>query len=109
MNNNKIFIATVAAVLLAGVQQAFAQYPGGGTDLVTEETLQKCKELNIPRTQCDERAVLAAERRHATGGGSGTPFLATEAGEMAVTLGVLGAVFGGVSAGFFIKGRRVTA
>jgi hypothetical protein len=107
--NNKIFIATVAAVLLAGVQQASAQYPGGGAGQVTEETLQKCKDLGIPSTQCDERAVLAAERGRVTGGGSGTPFLATETGGMVATLGVLGAIFGGISAGFFIKGRRATA
>ena len=107
--NNKIFIATVAAVLLAGAQQAFAQYPGSGSGQVSEETLQKCKDLGIPSTQCDERAVLAAERKQITGGGSGTGFLATDTGEMAVTLGVLGAIFGGISAGFFIKGRRLIA
>jgi hypothetical protein len=107
--NNKIFIATVAAVLLAGVQQAFAQYPGSGSGQVSEETLQKCVDLGIPSTQCDERAVLPAERKNIAGGGSGTPMIAPEAGQMAVTLGVLGAIFGGISAGFFIKGRRVTA
>lgn len=106
---NTIFIATVAAVLLAGVQQAFAQYPGGGAGQVSEETLQKCKDLGIPRTQCDERAVLAAERKNIAGEGSGTPMIATETGGMVATLGVLGAIFGGISAGFFIKGRRATA
>jgi hypothetical protein len=105
----QLVIMTIAAGILAvmSVQQSYAQYGDGGTE-VTAETLQKCERLNIPRTQCNEYTVLQAERIEIakTGEGSGTSMLATETGQMVVLIGVLGAIFGGVAGAFYAMGRK---
>jgi hypothetical protein len=104
-----IVMAVLAGLLFfmaASVQQSFAQY-GGPTGKVTEETLAKCKEFHIEKAQCSESSVLLAERlKLQDKGGSGTAMIALESGQMAIFIGVLGAVFGGVSAAFFIRGRQ---
>src|ERR1051325_2726798 len=102
-------VVAIAAGLLAvlSAQQSFAQYVDPGTTATTgisEETLQKCKELGIDRIQCSESSVLLKERLLLVGeGGSGTGFLARESGQMVALIGVLGAIFGGVAAAFFLK------
>jgi hypothetical protein len=105
----QLFIMAIAAGALALFPiQALAQYPSGGVGGITEETLQRCEELGIPKAQCSEATVLQAERVIQAQGreGSGTPMFATETGQMAVFIGVLAAVFGGVAGAFFMMGRR---
>jgi hypothetical protein len=107
----QLFIMAIAAGALALFPiQALAQYPSGGVGGITEETLQRCGELNIPRAQCSEATVLQAERivkaQESGEKGSGTAMLATETGQMIVFVGVLAAVFGGVAGAFFMMGRR---
>jgi hypothetical protein len=120
---NKPIIAAMAvlavffsapAVLVPVVQNVHAQggYGGGGGDIVTQETLDKCEEYDIPRAQCTEHQVIAkerliyAERNPQTG--SGTSMLSTTEGQTWVFIGVLAAIFGGVAAAFFFKGRGST-
>ncbi|AFU60166.1 hypothetical protein Ngar_c32500 [Candidatus Nitrososphaera gargensis Ga9.2] len=90
---------------------ASAQYGGSGAagGQVTQEQLARCEELGIERSQCTDVNILARERLTAAqenpSSGSGTPMLSTETGQMAVFIGILGAIFGGVAAIFFFKGR----
>ena len=98
-------------VLAAPAQQAHAQYGVGGstTGAPSEEQLQKCEEYEIPRSECTENTILAKERlihaRQNPGLGSGTSFISTSENETWLFVGVLGAIFGGVAAAFFAKGR----
>lgn len=110
-------MAALAAVVVAtsgqAQQQAHAQYGVGGnpTAGASEEQLARCEELGIERSQCNEHTILAKERtryaKETTYGneaeGSGTALF--EGNETWVYIGVLGAVFGGVAAAFFVRGR----
>jgi len=106
-------VAVILAGLLAvSAGAANAQiYGGGGAQggQVTEEQLAQCEQLGIERSQCNDVNILAKERltnaQANPSTGSGTPMLSTTAGQMAVFIGVLGAIFGGVAAAFFFKGR----
>lgn len=108
----KPIVAILAGLLLftvASAQQSYAQY-GTGPTKVTEETIAKCKEFGIEKAQCSESSVLLAERLQLQDkGGSGTAMLALGSGQMIMFIGVLGAIFGGVSAAFFIRGRQASA
>lgn len=100
-------VAGLVAVLSAE-QQSYAQYGGQipvGTVGISEETLQKCEDLDIDRTQCTEALVLQKERlKLIEEGGSGTGFI-LEAGQMFTVIGILGAIFGGIAGAFFLMGR----
>ena len=111
---NKPIIAALAALALlsSGVGTVYAQYGGaqsGSIGTASPEQLQRCEQLGIPRENCNDVTILAKERltnaqaNPATG--SGTPMLSTETGQMAVFIGVLAAIFGGVAAAFFLRGR----
>ncbi|HEX6253882.1 MAG TPA: hypothetical protein VFZ55_06655 [Nitrososphaera sp.] len=110
---NKPMIAALAAmaVLTSTMSVAYAQYGGGGASLGTAspEQLQECEQLGIPRETCSDVNILAKKRLTAAqenpATGSGTPMLSTESGQMTVFIGVLAAIFGGVAAAFFLKGR----
>lgn len=100
--------ALFAAVGIGYVPLAFGQYPGGtGGEPLTQEMLDKCEQYGI--VPCTQNGILAKERligaQNNPSTGSGTPMLSTETGQMAVFIGVLGAIFGGVAAAFFFKGR----
>ncbi|HXV46684.1 MAG TPA: hypothetical protein VD736_08435 [Nitrososphaera sp.] len=101
-------VATVFTAVGAGsTPQAFAQYFGGDSGNLSEEQLAFCEQYNI--NPCTQNNILAKERllgaQANPSTGSGTSMIATEAGTLAVFIGVLGAIFGGVAAAFFIKGR----
>lgn len=106
-------IAALAAmaVLTSTMSVAYAQYGGGGASVGTAspEQLQECEQLGIPRETCSDVNILAKKRLTAAqenpATGSGTPMLSTESGQMTVFIGVLAAIFGGVAAAFFLKGR----
>ena len=111
---NKPIIAALAAlgVLSFAVGSAYAQYGGGGGASVgtaSPEQLQQCEQLQIPRENCNDVTILAKERLTAAQAnpatGSGTPMLSTESTSLYIFIGVLAAIFGGVAAAFFIRGR----
>ena len=110
---NKPIIAVLAAMaaLTSTMGVAFAQYGGSGgtTGSASPEQLQECSQLGIPRENCSDVTILAKKRLTAAqdnpSTGSGTPMFATESGQMTIFIGVLAAIFGGVAAMFFFKGR----
>jgi hypothetical protein len=107
----QLFVMAIAVGLLAAAseQQSFAQYDGSGTG-ATEETIQRCADLNIPRAQCNDVTALQAERMllvlKSEEKGSGTSMIATELGQMVVFIGATGAIFGGVAGAFYLMGRK---
>jgi hypothetical protein len=110
---NKPIIAALAAlaVLTSTMSVAYAQYggTGGSTGSASPEQLRECEQLGILRENCSDVTILAKKRLTAAqenpATGSGTPMLSTESGQMTVFIGVLAAIFGGVAAMFFLKGR----
>jgi hypothetical protein len=110
---NKPIIAALAAlaVLTSTMSVAYAQYggTGGSTGTASPEQLRECEQLGVPRENCSDVTILAKKRLTAAqenpATGSGTPMLSTESGQMTVFIGVLAAIFGGVAAAFFLKGR----
>ena len=118
---NKPFVLVVAGLALivtlsmSLTNVARAQYgvQGNPTTAPTAEQQQFCKDHNIPASECYENNIVAMKRllgaQQTTYGnqavGSGTPMLATQGGQLAIFVGALGAIFGGVAAMFFIKGR----
>jgi hypothetical protein len=110
---NKPIIAALAAlaVLTSTMGVAYAQYggTGGSTGTASPEQLRECEQLGVLRENCSDVTILAKKRLTAAqenpSTGSGTPMLSTESGQMTVFIGVLAAIFGGVAAMFFLKGR----
>ena len=110
---NKPIIAALAAmaVLTSTGGLAYAQYGGGGASVGTAspEQLQECQQLGIPTENCNDVTILAKKRLTAAqenpSTGSGTPMLSTSSGQLIVFIAVLGAIFGGVAAAFFFRGR----
>ncbi|HET6780009.1 MAG TPA: hypothetical protein VFH09_02465 [Nitrososphaera sp.] len=105
-------LASLAVLTSAAAGSAYAQYGGassGSVGTASPEQLQECEQLQIPRENCNDVTILAKKRLTAAQAnpstGSGTPMLSTETGQMAVFIGVLAAIFGGVAAAFFFKGR----
>lgn len=94
---------------MLSAQQSYTQYGDSGSE-ASEETLQRCAELDISRAQCNDVSVLQAERmqlvRSSEEKGSGTSMIATEAGQTVLFIGVLGAVFGGIAGAFYVMGRK---
>ena len=111
MNKPIIAVFAAMAALTSTMGVAFAQYggTGGSTGTASPEQLQECQTLGIPRENCSDVTILAKKRLTAAeenpSTGSGTPMFATETGQMAIFIGVLAAIFGGVAAMFFFKGR----
>ena len=102
-------MAVLTSTTVTGV--AYAQYTGGGGSVGTAspEQLQECEQLGVPRENCNDVTILAKKRLTAAqenpATGSGTPMLSTSEGQLIVFIGVLGAIFGGVAAAFFFRGR----
>ncbi len=94
--------------------QAYAQYgvPGNPTAGVTDEQLAECDDYGIAREECNEHTLLAARRGEIikqNPNGSGTPMISIGGSETWLYVGVLGAIFGGVAAAFFVRGRGAPA
>ncbi|MGI0037660.1 MAG: hypothetical protein ACRD99_04815 [Nitrososphaera sp.] len=105
-------LGTMAAIFtvlgVGSAPQAFSQYQGGsGGEPITQEMIDKCEQYEI--IPCTQNGILAKERliqaQANPSTGSGTPMLSTESGQMVAFIGILGAIFGGVAAAFFLKGR----
>ena len=110
--NMPIMAALSALVVMASTTgAAYAQSggTGGSVGTASPEQLQECDALGIPTENCNDVTILAKKRLTAAqenpATGSGTPMLSTEGGQMTVFIGVLAAIFGGVAAAFFFKGR----
>jgi hypothetical protein len=109
---DKTKTALIAGLLLAfasSAQAAHAQYGGSPGTAVTEEQIAECQRLGIDRQECNEHNILAARRvaiaHQNPASGSGTPMISLGGDQAWVFIGMLGAVFGGVAAAFFVKGR----
>ncbi|MEM2141135.1 MAG: hypothetical protein QXJ74_06645 [Nitrososphaera sp.] len=104
------FSATAVSVMPA----AYAQYGVEGSPVAgaTEEQLAECEQYGIAKSECTENAILAKRRliyaQDNPSTGSGTPMLSTQEGQTWVFIGVLAAIFGGVAAAFFFRGRGAT-
>jgi len=101
MDNKILLTASLIAVMFtAGYYAenavAFAQYMGnvGGSGETGKYTLEEALELQ-------RRRIESAEANPASG--SGTPYL--DAGGVFGAAAIAAAVFGGISAAFFIRGR----
>jgi len=110
--NMPIIAALSALVVMASTMGvAYAQYggTGGSTGSASPEQLQECESLGIPRENCNDVSILAKKRLTAAqenpATGSGTPMLSTAGDQTIVFIGILAAIFGGVAAAFFFKGR----
>ena len=112
--NKPILMALVATAALASVAAftpmvAYGQYFGGGGEKLTQQQLDYCKQYQI--NPCTQTNILAKERvlgaqttQYGNNPeGSGTPYL--KGVETWAVIGALGAIFGGVAAAFFFKGR----
>lgn len=100
--------------IAGGAQQSYAQYgvSGNPTAGATEEQLAECDDYGIPREECNEHTLLAARKKQVieeNREGSGTPMISIDGSETWLYVGVLGAVFGGVAAAFFVRGRSAQA
>jgi len=111
---NKINALTAAALMaVVASVPAFAQsYTDGGAQTVTPEQMEECKSYGIPEFACTEYTLLAKRRMIAMQnqdqellGDSGKPMLGTSFGEMGTFVVVLGAIFGGVAAAFFVRAK----
>jgi hypothetical protein len=108
---DKTKTALIAGLLLAFASSApaHAQYGGNPGTAVTEGQIAECQGLGIDRQECNEHNVLAARRvaiaHQNPASGSGTPMISLGDDQAWVFIGMLGAVFGGVAAAFFVKGR----
>lgn len=113
----QIALLAAAGIFLAAIgsapQQAHAQYgvPGNPTGGVTPDQLAECEGYDIQRSECNEHTLLAARKGQIAKenpNGSGTPMISIDGSGTWMFVGVLGAIFGGVAAAFFVKGRGAT-
>jgi len=115
MNKINVLTAATFAMLAAAVSMpVFAQpYSGGGAQTVTPAQLEECKSYGMPEFACTEqtllakRRLIAAQKEGAGGflGDSGVPMFGRSFGEMGAFVGIIGAIFGGVAAMFFVRAR----
>ncbi len=116
MNKIKVITAATIAVLAVAVSiPAFAQSytDGGGAQTVTPAQLEECKSYGIPEFACTEhtllakRRLLAAQQEGAGGflGDSGVPMFGRSFGDMGAFVGIIGVIFGGVAAMFFVRAK----
>jgi hypothetical protein len=93
------------AVGMGSTPQAFGQYFGGDSAALTQDQLDFCEQYGI--SPCTQNNILAKERllgaQANPSTGSGTPYLTGV--ETWGVIAALGAIFGGVAAAFFFKGR----
>ena len=104
-----VAVLSAAAASVASVQVAYAQY-GNQQAGISQEQLDRCAELGIDKTVCSESTILQKEKFENIQNnldnpdkGSGTNYFSGN--ETYVYIGILAAIFGGVAAMFFIKGR----
>ncbi len=114
---NKLVTAIMAATIAlatVGLQSSYAQYgTGNPTGTATQGQLEECEKYGIDRTECNEHTLLAKrkviEALNNPKSGSGTALLSISGEQTWVFVGILGVVFGGVAAAFFVRGRKAAA
>ena len=93
MATTALVILLASAFALPVIQMAKAQYTTGGTSPGGIE-----EQLKLAKSKITNAKSAGAY-------GSGTPMLGTNINETTIFIGALVAIFGGVSAAFFIRSR----
>ena len=96
--NKPISLATVAIALLMGVAFVFPALETAYGQYVSEAPSSIEEQLNLAKDKISNAKSAGAY-------GSGTPMLGTNISETVIMIIILTAIFGGVAAAFFIKGR----
>ena len=96
--NKPIYLATVTIALLMGVAIVFPALQVAYGQYVTEAPSNVEEQLKLAKAK-------VANAKTAGAYGSGTSMLGTNINETVIMIAVLAAIFGGVAAAFFIKGR----
>jgi len=95
--NKPISMATVTIALLMGVAFVFPALTAYG-QYVSEAPSSVEEQLELAKSKINNAKQAGAY-------GSGTPMLGTNISETVIMIVVLTAIFGGVAAAFFLKGR----
>jgi uncharacterized membrane protein len=96
--NKPIFLATVTIVLLMGVAFVFPAVEIAYGQYVSEAPSNVEEQLKLAKEK-------VANAKTAGAYGSGTSMFGTGLSETVIMVALLAAIFGGVAAAFFIKGR----
>jgi disulfide bond formation protein DsbB len=96
--NKPISLATVTIALLMGVAFVFPALEIAHGQYVTEAPSSVEEQLELAKSKINNAKQTGAY-------GSGTPMLGTNVSETVIMIVVLTAIFGGVAAAFFVKGR----
>jgi hypothetical protein len=96
--NKPISLAMVAIALLMGVAFVFPALETAYGQYVSEAPSSIEEQLNLAKDKISNAKSAGAY-------GSGTPMLGTNISETVIVIGILTAIFGGVAAAFFVKGR----
>ena len=96
--NKPISLAMVTIALLMGVAFVFPALETAFAQYVSEAPSSQEEQLQLSKEKI-------ANAKSAGAYGSGTPMLGTNISETVIMIIILTAIFGGVAAAFFVKGR----
>ena len=96
--NKPISLAMVTIALLMGVAFVFPALETAFAQYVSEAPSSSEEQLNLAKDKVSNAKSAGAY-------GSGTPMLGTNISETVIMIIILTAIFGGVAAAFFVKGR----
>lgn len=96
--NKPISLVTVTLVLLMGVAFVFPALETAYGQYVSEAPSSIEEQLDLAKQKIDNAKSAGAY-------GSGTAMLGTNISETVIMIVILAAIFGGVAAAFFVKGR----
>ena len=96
--NKPISLAMVAIALLMGVAFVFPALETAYGQYVSEAPSSVEEQLSLAKDKISNAKSAGAY-------GSGTPMLGTNISETVIMIIILTAIFGGVAAAFFVKGR----
>jgi hypothetical protein len=96
--NKPISLAIVAIALLMGVAFVFPALETAYGQYVSEAPSSVEEQLSLAKDKISNAKSAGAY-------GSGTPMLGTNISETVIMIIILTAIFGGVAAAFFVKGR----
>lgn len=96
--NKPISLAMVTIALLMGVAFVFPAFETAYGQYVSEAPSSVEENLDLAKERINNAKSAGAY-------GSGTPMLGTNISETVIMIIILTAIFGGVAAAFFIKGR----
>jgi hypothetical protein len=96
--NKPISLATVTLALLMGVAFVFPELETAYGQYVSESPSSIEEQIDLSKQKIDNAKSAGAY-------GSGTAMLGTNISETVIMIVILAAIFGGVAAVFFVKGR----